>query len=49
MFRLILPVLTLVIGFALGIWYDRHQMSVECRNGEGDWTGTICVDSELLQ
>ncbi len=49
MLRLILPVLTLVIGFALGIWYDRHQMSVECINGEGDWTGTICVDSELLQ
>ena len=49
MFRLILPVLTLVLGFAFGVWYDRQQMSVECANGEGEWTGTLCVNSELLQ
>lgn len=49
MLRLLIPLLTLLAGFGLGIWYDRQQMAVECRNGEGQWTGTICVDSELLQ
>lgn len=47
--RFILPLVFLVIGFGLGVWYDRAQMQVECANGEGDWTGTICVNSELLQ
>jgi len=49
MLRLMIPLMTLVIGFGLGIWYDRHQMRVECARGEGEWTGTICVNSELLQ
>ena len=49
MLRLVTLILTLAAGFGLGIWYDRWQMSVECQSGEGDWTGTICVDSELLQ
>lgn len=49
MLRFLIPVLALLIGFGLGVWYDRHQMTVECRNGEGEWTGTICVNSELLQ
>ena len=44
MLRLMIPLVTLVIGFGLGIWYD-----VECARGEGEWTGTICVNSELLQ
>jgi hypothetical protein len=49
MLRLILFALPLVVGFGLGIWYDRYQMQIECANGEGEWTGTICVNSELLQ
>ena len=49
MLRLVILVLTLFVGFGLGIWYDRHQMTEECANGEGEWTGTICVNSELLQ
>lgn len=49
MIRLILPLLCLIVGFGLGIWYDRWQMQVECDSGEGDWTGTICVNSDLLQ
>lgn len=49
MLRLFLPLITLAIGFFAGIWYERDQMIQECANGEGDWTGTICVNSELLQ
>ena len=49
MLRLVKMLLILALGFGLGVWYDRWQMAVECANGEGDWTGTICVDSELLQ
>jgi hypothetical protein len=49
MLRFALPLLTLTVGFGLGIWYDRYQMQIECANGEGEWTGTICVNSELLQ
>lgn len=49
MLRIVILLVTFAAGFATGIWYDRWQMSVECSNGEGDWTGTICVDSELLQ
>ncbi|MFK7836018.1 MAG: hypothetical protein AB8B60_07350 [Sulfitobacter sp.] len=49
MLRLIVLLLALCIGFGLGVWYDRWQMAVECANGEGEWTGTICVNSELLQ
>ena len=47
--RLIMTFLMLLIGFVGGVMYDRQQMSVECANGEGEWTGTICVNSELLQ
>ena len=49
MLRLVILLFVLLIGFALGVWYDRLQMSIECDNGEGEWTGTICVNSELLQ
>ncbi len=47
--RLLIPLFTLLIGFAGGVAYDRQQMAQECANGEGEWTGTICVNSELLQ
>ncbi len=33
----------------LGIWFERTLMKSECRAGEGQWTGTICLNSELLQ
>ena len=49
MIRLVFIILILAVGFSLGVSYDRRQMQVECANGEGDWTGTICVNSELLQ
>lgn len=49
MFRVIIVVMTLAVGFSLGVSYDRWQMRKECANGEGEWTGTICVNSELLQ
>lgn len=49
MLRLVILLFALLAGFGLGIWYDRLQMATECANGEGQWTGTICVDSELLQ
>jgi len=49
MLRLIIALLIFLVGFGTGIWYDRQQMQTECANGEGDWTGTICVNSELLQ
>ncbi len=49
MFRLLLPLVMLAIGFVAGISYERQQMIEECANGEGEWTGTICVNSELLQ
>lgn len=49
MFRLIRLFIVLAIGFGLGVKYDRWQMRLECANGEGEWTGTICVNSELLQ
>ncbi|MGB3244124.1 MAG: hypothetical protein WBB25_06305 [Sulfitobacter sp.] len=49
MFRLIRLLIMLAICFGLGVSYDRWQMRVECAKGEGEWTGTICVNSELLQ
>lgn len=49
MLRFVILLIVLLIGFGLGIWYDRFQMRTECANGEGEWTGTICVNSELLQ
>jgi hypothetical protein len=49
MFRLIFLLAVFLGGFVLGVSYDRQQMARECANGEGDWTGTICVNSELLQ
>jgi hypothetical protein len=49
MLRLIILIFALSIGFAGGIAYDRRQMQAECASGEGEWTGTICVNSELLQ
>ena len=49
MLRLIFLLFIFTLGFSLGISYDRRQMREECRAGEGQWTGTICVNSELLQ
>jgi len=49
MFSLIKLVVVLAIGFSAGMWYERYLMRTECVAGAGGWTGTICVDSELLQ
>lgn len=49
MFRLVTLVGVLIIGFSVGIWYDRYLMSGECQAGVGEWTGTICLGSDLLQ
>ena len=49
MIRLLTLLAALFIGFGMGIWYDRMLMEAECIAGEGEWTGTICVNSELLQ
>jgi len=49
MFRLIKLLIILAIGGAAGMTYERYLMRSECKAGAGEWTGTICVDSELLQ
>ena len=49
MFRLAFLLCIFTAGFVLGVRYDRDQMRQECAAGEGQWTGTICVNSELLQ
>jgi hypothetical protein len=49
MFRLLRLALLLGIGIAIGIWFERSLMRAECKAGEGQWTGTICLNSELLQ
>ena len=49
MFSLIKLIVILAIGFAIGMWYERFLMRSECKAGAGQWTGTICVNSELLQ
>lgn len=47
--RLLFLLAVLLLGFFLGMRYERNLMQEECRAGEGQWTGTICVNSELLQ
>jgi len=49
MFRLLRLFIVLGIGIAIGMWFERTLMQGECAAGEGEWTGTICVNSELLQ
>ncbi len=49
MFRLIRLMFPIAFGIYLGVHYERWQMRSECASGAGDWTGTICVGSELLQ
>ncbi|WP_372991108.1 hypothetical protein [Sulfitobacter sp.] len=49
MFRLLRLFVILGIGIAIGIWFERFLMKSECAAGEGQWTGTICLNSELLQ
>lgn len=49
MYRLLRIAIILFIGIAIGIWFERFLMKSECRAGEGQWTGTICLNSELLQ
>ncbi|WP_299025478.1 hypothetical protein [uncultured Sulfitobacter sp.] len=49
MFRLLKFVATLCVGAVLGFHLNGMLMRAECSAGEGQWTGTICVDSELLQ
>lgn len=40
---------TLAVGAVLGFHLNGMLMRSECAAGEGNWTGTICVNSELLQ
>jgi hypothetical protein len=47
--RLILSLVFLAVGFALGVWFERGLMRKECAAGAGQWTGTICLNSDLLQ
>lgn len=49
MFRLLRLVATLCVGAVLGFHLHGWLMQTECSAGEGQWTGTICVGSELLQ
>ncbi len=49
MFRLLRIIIILAIGIVIGIGFERFLMKSECRAGEGQWTGTICLNSELLQ
>ena len=49
MIRLFSLLLVLALGFTAGVSHERKQMRAECDSGEGHWTGTICVNSELLQ
>ena len=49
MFGLLKFVFVLVIGIYLGFQGNMMLMRSECGAGEGQWTGTICVGSELLQ
>ncbi|MEQ6249115.1 hypothetical protein ABMC89_09515 [Sulfitobacter sp. HNIBRBA3233] len=49
MFGLLKFLFVLVIGVYLGFQANMMLMRSECAAGEGQWTGTICVDSELLQ
>ncbi|MGB7244149.1 MAG: hypothetical protein WBC93_18945 [Sulfitobacter sp.] len=49
MFRLIRTVVVLSLGFFAGVKYEQANTRAECKAGEGEWTGTICIGSELLQ
>jgi hypothetical protein len=49
MFRLLRLFIVVGIGIAIGMRVERTLMKSECAAGEGEWTGTICVNSELLQ
>ncbi len=49
MFRLLKFLFVLALGAALGFQLNMALMRSECAAGEGQWTGTICVNSELLQ
>jgi hypothetical protein len=49
MFRILKFTATLCIGAVLGFHLHGLLMRAECTAGEGEWTGTICVSSELLQ
>jgi hypothetical protein len=49
MFGLLKLVVTLGIGAVLGFYFHGMLMKTECSAGEGQWTGTICIDSELQQ
>jgi len=49
MLRILRLVIVLGIGFYAGMTFNTALMRAECSAGTGEWTGTICVNSELLQ
>lgn len=49
MFRLIMTLLVVSAAFLAGIKYEQGAARAECAAGEGEWTGTLCIGSELLQ
>lgn len=47
--RMGIMIMVMAVGFFMGVLFERSLMRGECSAGEGQWTGTICVGSELLQ
>ena len=48
MFRMARLIILIGLGFYLGYKFKETQMSSLCAAGDGTWTGTICLDSELV-
>jgi hypothetical protein len=49
MFRLLKFVIVLGLGAFLGFKAKELLMKTECTAGDGQWTGTICMDSGVSQ
>ena len=49
MFRLIKFLIVLGLGAYLGFGAKGMMMKAECTSGEGQWTGSVCIDNGASQ
>lgn len=47
MFRLLKFFVVLALGATMGFYFNGMLMRAECSAGEGQWTGSICINSEV--
>ena len=48
MFRIVRTLIVIAVTFVTGVMFERGNMRALCDAGKGNWTGKICLGSDLI-